>query len=203
MPVVDPASRREATALFKRAVKVNSAAIHRTLNRPPKGRGWVQCVNSPPGILCRPERVRESIELFTRAYRTYPDIVALNQIALAHEMLGELEAAREHFIRMREQALGEGIPAYVRAAELGLARLRRRDRAVQHLAAHRLVAAGIACCNERASSSVRRQRIRRFPLRQDGRLRMGSNSHVARRRRASRIAVCTPIAALAHEPFRA
>lgn len=123
MPVVDPASRREATALFKRAVKANGAAVHRTLNRPPKGRGWVQCVNSPAGLMCRPERVRESIELFTKAYRTYPDIVALNQIALAHEMLGELEAARQHFVRMREQALGDGIPAYVRAAELGLARL--------------------------------------------------------------------------------
>lgn len=123
MPVVDPASRREATALFKRAVKANSTAVHRTLNRPPKGRGWVQCVNSPAGLMCRPERVRESIELFTKAYRTYPDIVALNQIALAHEMLGELEAARQHFVRMREQALGDGIPAYVRAAELGLARL--------------------------------------------------------------------------------
>lgn len=83
----------------------------------------MQCVNSPAGIMCRPEKVRESIALFTKAYETYPDIVALNQIALAHEMLGELEAARGHFTRMREQALAEGLLAYVQAAELGLARV--------------------------------------------------------------------------------
>ena len=42
--------------------------------------------------------------------QTVPDIVALNQIALGHEMLGEFEAARQHF-------------TYVEAAEAGLARL--------------------------------------------------------------------------------
>jgi hypothetical protein len=123
MSEVDPDSRREATVLFKLAVKANSAGIHRTLNRTPKGKGWVQCVNAPAGVMCRPEKVRESIALFAKAYQTFPDIVALNQIALAHEMLGELEAARQHFVRMREQALAEGIPAYARAAELGLARV--------------------------------------------------------------------------------
>jgi len=51
------------------------------------------------------------------------DVVALNQIALGHEMLGEFEAARQHFTRMREQALAENIAAYVQAAEAGLARL--------------------------------------------------------------------------------
>lgn len=73
--------------------------------------------------MCRPEKVRESIAHFTRAYQTFPDIVALNQIAIAHEMLGELEAARHHFTRMREQALAENIPAYAQAAEAGLARV--------------------------------------------------------------------------------
>ena len=124
MSEVGPDKRREATAFFKLGVKANKVAIHRTVNRPPKGKGWVQCVNSPAGVMCRPERVREAIEHFARAYRTFPDIVALNQIALGHEMLGELEAARRHFAQMREQALAENIPAYVQAAELGLARVR-------------------------------------------------------------------------------
>jgi hypothetical protein len=53
----------------------------------------------------------------------FPDIVALNQIALAHEMLGEFEAARSYFTKMRQQALSEENPAYVQAAERGLARL--------------------------------------------------------------------------------
>jgi hypothetical protein len=51
------------------------------------------------------------------------DIVALNQIALGHEMLGEFEAARQRFTRMREQALAESMGAYVQAAEAGLVRL--------------------------------------------------------------------------------
>lgn len=123
MSAVHPDSRREATVIFKLAVKTSNAGVHRTLNRAPRGQGWVQCVNSPAGVMCRPEKVRESIALFTKAYQTYPDIVALNQIALAHEMLGELEAARQHFTRMREQALAEDLLAYVQAAELGLARV--------------------------------------------------------------------------------
>jgi hypothetical protein len=66
----------------------------------------------------------ESIELFAKAYQEFPDIVALNQIALAHEMLGEFDSARSHFTKMRGQALAEENPVYVQAAELGLARLR-------------------------------------------------------------------------------
>jgi hypothetical protein len=115
--------RAKATAIFKRALKAGNAGIHRTLNRPPKGKGWVQAVNSPPGLMCRPAKVREAIELFARAYQEFPDIVALNQIALAYEMLGEFEAARSHFTRMREQAVAETDAAYVHAADLGLSRL--------------------------------------------------------------------------------
>ena len=116
-------ARREATEIFKLGLKASKAGIHRTLNRAPKGQGWVQCVNAPAGLMCRPEKVRESIELFVRAYQTFPDIVALNQIALGHEMLGERQAARAHFTRMREQAITENLAAYVQAAESGLARL--------------------------------------------------------------------------------
>jgi hypothetical protein len=114
MSEVDRGKRREATAFFKLGFKANKAGIHRALNRPPKGQGWMQCVNSPAGVMCRPEKVREAIEHFARAYQTLPDIVALNQIALGHEMLGEFEAAHRHFARIREQALAENIPAYVR-----------------------------------------------------------------------------------------
>jgi hypothetical protein len=74
--------------------------------------------------MCRPAKVRESIELFARAYGEFPDIVALNQIALAYEMLGEFEPARSYFTKMREQAVGEKDDAHANAAELGLSRLR-------------------------------------------------------------------------------
>jgi hypothetical protein len=120
----DRDNRREATAIFKLGVKASKAGIHRTLNQPPRGKGWVQCFNSPVGIMCRPEKVRESIQHFQRAYQTIPDIVALNQIALAHEMLGEFEAARQYFSQMQKQARAENITAYVEAAQLGLARLK-------------------------------------------------------------------------------
>ena len=116
-------ARREATAIFKLGLKASKAGIHRTLNRAPKGKGWVQCVNGPAGPMCRPEKVRESIELFARAYQIFPDIVTLNQIALGYEMLGEREAARAHFVRMRERAIAENLSPYVRAAESGLGRL--------------------------------------------------------------------------------
>ena len=116
--------RREATVIFKLGVKASSAGIHRTLNRPPKGKGWVQCVNSPAGVMCRPAKVRESIEHFEKAYQIFPDIVALNQIALGYEMIGELEAARRSFTRMREQALAESVTAYVQAAQHGLERVK-------------------------------------------------------------------------------
>ena len=119
----DDRRRAEATAIFKLGLKASKAGIHRTLNRAPKGRGWVQCVNSPAGLMCWPEKVREAIGHFARAYQVFPDIVALNQIALGHEMLGELEEARRHFTRMREQARAERSAAYAQAAEPGLARL--------------------------------------------------------------------------------
>ena len=98
----------------------SNAGIHRALNRPPKGKGGVQCVNAPAGVMCRPEKVRESIEHFARAYQTFPDIVALIQIALGYEMLGELGAAREHFERMRDEALALSLAAYVQPRSLAL-----------------------------------------------------------------------------------
>jgi hypothetical protein len=124
MSELDREKRQLATAIFKRGVKASSAGVHRTLNRQPQGKGWVQCLNPPSGVMCRPEKVRESIAYFKRAYEVYPDIVALNQIALSHEMLGEIEAARDYLTRMRLQALDENNHAYVQAAELGLGRLR-------------------------------------------------------------------------------
>jgi hypothetical protein len=42
MSAVDRDKRREATAFFKLGVKANKAGVHRTLNRSPKGKGWVQ-----------------------------------------------------------------------------------------------------------------------------------------------------------------
>lgn len=109
-------------AVFKLAAKASSKAVHRTLNRPAKGKGWVQCTNMPAGIMCRPDQVRESIELFKKAYGIFPDIVALNQIALLYEMLGEPHAAKEYFSLMKAQAERESNPVYVQAAGMGLAR---------------------------------------------------------------------------------
>ena len=120
----DQTKYREATAVFKLGVKASSAAVHRTLNRPPKGKGWVQCVHSPAGLMCKPAKVRESIEHFKKAYEIFPDIVALNQIALAYEMIGEFEAARQYFLLMKEQAQREANSAYLKAAELGLGRIK-------------------------------------------------------------------------------
>ena len=121
---LDRDKRQRATVIFKLGLKASSAAVHRTLNRAPKGKGWVQCLNSPAGVMCRPEKVHESIAHFKRAYEIYPDIVALNQIALNYEMIGEIDAARDYFTRMRQQALEENNSIYVRAADLGLNRLR-------------------------------------------------------------------------------
>ena len=116
--------RQHATVIFKLGLKASSSGIHRTLNRAPRGQGWVQCVNSPPGVMCRPEKVRASIEYFVKAHQAFPDIVALNQLALSHEMLGEAETACKYFTQMHAQALAENSSAYARAAELGLARLK-------------------------------------------------------------------------------
>jgi tetratricopeptide (TPR) repeat protein len=124
MTAFDQSRYREATAIFKLGVKANSGGVHRTLNRKPKGKGWVQCRNSPVGVMCRPDKVRESIEYFKKAYEIFPDIVALNQIALAYEMIGEFEAAREYFVLMKEQAEREANAAYLKAAELGFERTR-------------------------------------------------------------------------------
>lgn len=122
MAQFDQSKYRQATAVFKLGVKASSAAVHRTLNRPPKGKGWVQCINAPAGMMCKPDKVRESIKHFKKAYEIFPDIVALNQIALAYEMIGEFEAAKQHFLLMKEQAGREANSAYLQAAELGLER---------------------------------------------------------------------------------
>jgi len=114
--------RKQAMVFVKLALKANSKGVHRTLGRAPKGKGWVQCMNAPAGVMCRPERVRESIEHFRKAYSIFPDIVALYQVALAHEMLGERAAAREHFLLVKAQAEREGNAAYAQAADLGLQR---------------------------------------------------------------------------------
>ena len=116
-------ARRRSMAMFKLGAKASSKAVHRTLNRPPRGKGWVQCVNSPAGIMCRPEGVRESIEHYRKAYALFPDIVILNQIALAFEMIGELDEARRHFEQLAEQARRETNPAYLQGAELALKRV--------------------------------------------------------------------------------
>jgi hypothetical protein len=120
----DQSKYREATAVFTLGIKASRAAVHRSSNRQPKGKGWVQCANSPAGVMCKPDKVRESIELFRKAYEIFPDIVALNQVALAHEMIGELEAARQQFLLMKEQAQREANSAYLKAAELGLERIK-------------------------------------------------------------------------------
>lgn len=119
----EQARYREATAIFRMALKASQLAVHRTLGRPPKGKGWVQCHNSPPGLMCRPQKLREALALFQKAYDIFPDIVAVNQLALGYEMLGETDIALRFFRQMHEQARREENAAYVQAAEVGLARL--------------------------------------------------------------------------------
>jgi tetratricopeptide (TPR) repeat protein len=96
--------------------------MHRTLNRDPKGKGWVECGPGFEGFWCKPDRVKEAIEYFKIAYEVFPDIVALNQIALAYETLGEYQLAADFFERMKEQAQLENNDAYIQAADLGLGR---------------------------------------------------------------------------------
>ena len=115
--------RKEMMVLFKQGMKASSVGVHRTLNRPPKGKGWVPIANYPEGVFCRPEKVRESIDWFQRAYAILPDIVVLNQIALGYEMIGEVEEARAWFVRVREQAEREGNEPYRQSAEMSLKRL--------------------------------------------------------------------------------
>jgi hypothetical protein len=118
------AARRRAMAVFKLGMKASSKAAHRTLNRPPKGKGWVQCLNAPEGIMCRPDGLRESIEHYRKSYAIFPDIVVLWQVALAFEMLGERAAAAEHFSQVAEQARRESNSAYLQGAEQGLQRVK-------------------------------------------------------------------------------
>jgi hypothetical protein len=117
-------ARKRSMAMFKLGMKASSKAVHRTLNRPPKGKGWVQCVNMPEGMMCRPEGVRESIELYRKAYAILPDIVILNQIALGLEMIGDLDAAEREYELVREQAQREANAAYLQGAELSLKRVK-------------------------------------------------------------------------------
>ncbi len=123
MTVSDHEKYLQATAIFKLGVKSLNKAVHRTINKAPKGKGWVQCLNSPTGVMCRPDKIKEAIIHFTKAYEIFPDIVALNQMALGYEMIGEIETARECFNRMRLQAQEENNASYIQAAELGLQRL--------------------------------------------------------------------------------
>jgi tetratricopeptide (TPR) repeat protein len=118
-------ARRRSMAMFKLGMKASSKAVHRTVNRPPKGKGWVQGVNMPEGLMCRPDGVRESIEHYRKAYAIFPDLVILYQIALALEMIGELEAAAREFSLVRDQAQHEGNAVYVQGAEMALARVKR------------------------------------------------------------------------------
>ena len=122
-PAETIARRKQAMAFVKLAIKANAKGVHRTLNRAPKGKGWVQCVNAPAGIMCRPDSVRESIAHYHKAYAIFPDIVTLYQIALAHEMLGEAREAREQLLAVKAQAEKEGNTAYRQAAEAALARV--------------------------------------------------------------------------------
>ena len=78
MPTIDPVRYQQATVVFKRGVKASRAGIHRTLNRAPKGKGWVPCSGACAGIFCKPAKVKESIDLFKAAYEIFSDIVSLN-----------------------------------------------------------------------------------------------------------------------------
>lgn len=71
---------------------------------------------------CRPEKVKEAIEYFKIAYEIFPDIVSLNQIAIAHEMIGETKHANDYFNRMKSQAESENNEVYLAAAEAGVQR---------------------------------------------------------------------------------
>lgn len=122
MDITDPIKYKAATAVFDLANKTHSSGCHRTANREPKGKGWVQCLNAPNGVMCRPEKILEAIEYFKIAYEIYPDIVALNQIALGYDMIGEKTKAKEYFSLMKEQAKKENNVVYEQTAELGINR---------------------------------------------------------------------------------
>jgi hypothetical protein len=116
----DPIRHKAATAVFKLAQKTSEFGVHRTVSKEPKGKGWVQCQNAPKGMMCKPEKVLESIEYFKIAYEVFPDIVALNQIAISYGLIGEKSMAKEYFSEMKEQAEKENNDAYIKAALQGI-----------------------------------------------------------------------------------
>lgn len=118
----DPIRNKAATAVFKLAQKTSDSGLHRTVNKEPKGKGWVQCKNAPEGMMCKPDKVLESIEYYKIAYEVFPNIVALNQIALGYDLIGEKAKAKEYFTQMKEQAEKEGNEAYIQAAVQGIRR---------------------------------------------------------------------------------
>jgi len=118
----DPIRHKAATAVFKLAQKTSNSGIHRTVNKEPKGKGWVQCHSAPEGMMCKPDKVLESIEYFKISYEVYPNIVALNQIALGYDLIGEKSKAKDFFLKMKEQAENENNEAYIQAAVQGIQR---------------------------------------------------------------------------------
>ena len=122
MDITDPIKYKAATAVFSLANKTHNSGYHGTLNREPKGKGWVQCSSAAAGAMCKPDKINEAIEYYKIAYEIYPDIVALNQIALGYDIIGEKLKAKEHFILMKKQAEKENNEAYLQAAELGINR---------------------------------------------------------------------------------
>ena len=122
MDITDPIKYKAATVVFSLANKTNKSGFHGSANKEPKGKGWVQCLNTVNGVMCKPDKIEEAIEYYKIAYDIYPDIVALNQIALGYEMFGEKLKATEYFLLMKEQAEKESNEAYVQASESGLKR---------------------------------------------------------------------------------
>jgi tetratricopeptide (TPR) repeat protein len=118
----DPIRYNAATAVFRLGVKTYNSGMHRTLNRDPKGKGWVACNIGPKGLFCKPDKIREAIQYFEIAYSIHPDIVALHQIALGLEIIGDLGRAKTSFNKMLDQALQEKNEAYEQAAKMGLQR---------------------------------------------------------------------------------
>ena len=118
----DPIKHTAATAVFKLAIKTQESGMHRTLDRDPKGKGWVKCGGVFEGFMCKPDKVREAIEYFKIGYEVFPDIVALNQIALAYESVGEEQLAVEYYKHMKDQAQLEKNDVYNQTAELGIGR---------------------------------------------------------------------------------
>jgi len=96
--------------------------MHRTANREPKGKGWVSCAVGVEGMMCKPDQVEEAIELFKIAYEVFPDMVALNQVAIGYEVIGEKHKAADYFARLKQHAERENNDIYTRAAAAGLAR---------------------------------------------------------------------------------